>query len=187
MDSNIFCENEEKLLDYSKKVYYFDGVEKHKDFFKTGVINLELRNKHLNNSKKKLNEYLFNLLCDITKLNKFDENNKKNFDNKEFDSFLVFSIINKFIYEMNINNEFMILFRIPAKLYFCKEKDSKKIGIKEDKNNSTKLKKFIYDQNEDNSNFLIEKEVTIITGSHLFNIRNVLGRLYTILNLGKKK
>ena len=34
MDSNIFCENEEKSLDYSKKVYYFDGVEKHEDFLK---------------------------------------------------------------------------------------------------------------------------------------------------------
>ena len=41
MDSNIFCENEEKSLDYSKKVYYFDGVEKHEDFFKKGAIRSE--------------------------------------------------------------------------------------------------------------------------------------------------
>ena len=43
------------------------------------------------------------------------------------------------------------------------------------------------DQNEDYSNFLIEKEVAINTGSHFYNIRRILIRLYTIFDLDIKK
>ena len=189
MDSNFFCEDEEKALDYSKTVYYYDDEEEEnpKEYFEKGVINSALKNKSLNISKKKLNENLFNLLCDITKLNNFDKPNEKKLENKEIDSFLIFSITNKLINEMGINKQFMISFRFPSELYFCKEKSSKKIGIKESENNSRKLKEYINDQNENNSKFLIEKEVKICTKSHTKNIRTIFNRLYTIFNLEKIK
>ena len=157
---------------YNKKYYIYKRLFREK----RGKKNLS--SKILNNSIKNkdyiINNYLFNLLADLI------EQNNLNYTHKYANSFLIFAIINKILYNLGISG-YIQIFTSENIIQIHKEKKNNRIGILEAKNNIIKLKKYIRTQNIKFDN--IEKTIEIKPINHSLNIYIMLEILFEKLNL----
>ena len=87
-----------------------------------------------------INKNLFDLLADLITENNYNK------ERKNINYFLIFVIIYKILYNMDILG-YIYIYIFQSRIQICREISKIKLGILEDKNNKIKLSEFIREQN----------------------------------------
>ena len=124
-----------------------------------------------------INKNLFDLLADLITENNYNK------ERKNINYFLIFVIIYKILYNMDILG-YIYIYIFQSRIQICREISKNKLGILEDKNNKIKLSEFIREQN---INFNESEKIEIETSKHFNIIKSVIENIFNLFNLIKPK
>ena len=145
------------------------------NFKKSVIYNDNQDLKTFNEINREINDNLFNLLCNLIEQNNYD------YERKDVNSFLIFAIIYKILYDLQIP-EYIFIYYLKGRIQICKEIINKKIGILEDKKNKIKLLNFLRKQD---ILFNDTIKVEINTENHFYNVIHTINNISELFKINQ--